>query len=664
MPKNLGLYNNTLSVPRKKDIDAVQDTVDMHDSDIQQLESDVNGLNTEVGAVKTALTSKQNKITGAASTVVDDNLTASRVVVSNGSGKIAASSTPDYMLDRINKEAYLTWGGRNISGGYGPIDAAMIPVLGANRLAFMPVNGVTYEYSRDGGTTWETYDTSDTNKTKLFCGTNDVAFVIGGQAETGVDKSNHLVRFIIDSSVAKVYTQLNKFAIYISTNGSSGCYCTIDCRTNANYTAGTDTWVTFANQVSVAGWPGWNIINTNNLTTYSNNDTQYRQVRFTFGCTSQNTTYGGLRILGISGFGGAGWRTPSNLAQYGTIYTYDSSQNVNFPAAVTATRFNGKVAASNVEGLDYPVDSVNGKTGAVTLSASDVGALPDDTVIPTVNDATLTIQKNGTSVGTFSANASSNKTVNITVPTNNNELTNGAGYITNSSLTPYAKTADIPTKTSDLINNSEFITSAQAPVQSVDGATGTVVLNDVKYTTQTLTDAQKTQARTNIGAGTSSFSGNYNDLSNKPTIPTVNNGVLTIQKNGTDVATFGANNSANVTANITVPTSKSDVGLGNVDNVKQYSASNPPPYPVTSVNGQTGAVTINVDLSTVLKLTGGTMQGVIDMGGYKITNVATPTNNTDAANKAYADAQKGVEVLTQSTQPTDQVSGDMWFQTT
>ena len=34
------------------------------------------------------------------------------------------------------------------------------------------------------------------------------------------------------------------------------------------------------------------------------------------------------------------------------------------------------------------------------------------------------------------------------------------------------------------------------------------------------------------------------------------------------------------------------VGLGNVDNVKQYSATNPPPYPVTSVNGKTGSVTI------------------------------------------------------------------------
>ena len=40
---------------------------------------------------------------------------------------------------------------------------------------------------------------------------------------------------------------------------------------------------------------------------------------------------------------------------------------------------------------------------------------------------------------------------------------------------------------------------------------------------------------------------------------------------------------------------KSDVGLGNVDNVKQYSATNPPPYPVTSVNGKTGAVKLTAE---------------------------------------------------------------------
>lgn len=47
----------------------------------------------------------------------------------------------------------------------------------------------------------------------------------------------------------------------------------------------------------------------------------------------------------------------------------------------------------------------------------------------------------------------------------------------------------------------------------------------ISYTEQTLNDTQKAQARQNIGAGTSNFSGSYNDLTNKPTIPDVSNKV-------------------------------------------------------------------------------------------------------------------------------------------
>lgn len=54
----------------------------------------------------------------------------------------------------------------------------------------------------------------------------------------------------------------------------------------------------------------------------------------------------------------------------------------------------------------------------------------------------------------------------------------------------------------------------------------------------------------------SAFSGNYNDLTNKPNI---NNGTLTIQKNGTNVQTFSANQGTNTTANITVPTKVSEL---------------------------------------------------------------------------------------------------------
>lgn len=68
------------------------------------------------------------------------------------------------------------------------------------------------------------------------------------------------------------------------------------------------------------------------------------------------------------------------------------------------------------------VNSVNGMTGVVTLKK-------------------LTIQKNGAQVGdTF--NGTTDEVINITVPTNNNQLTNGAGYITSAgSITGNAATA-------------------------------------------------------------------------------------------------------------------------------------------------------------------------------------------------------------------------------
>ena len=68
------------------------------------------------------------------------------------------------------------------------------------------------------------------------------------------------------------------------------------------------------------------------------------------------------------------------------------------------------------------------------------------------------------------------------------------------------------------------------------GYTWAAVVSDtedaVTYTAQTLTNAQKTQARANIGAGTSNFSGSYNDLSNKPNIPVATVIDTTLSKSG------------------------------------------------------------------------------------------------------------------------------------
>lgn len=51
----------------------------------------------------------------------------------------------------------------------------------------------------------------------------------------------------------------------------------------------------------------------------------------------------------------------------------------------------------------------------------------------------------------------------------------------------------------------------------------------------------------------------YSEITNTPTIPTVNDATLKIQRNGTDLDTFTANASQNKTINIVVPTTASDV---------------------------------------------------------------------------------------------------------
>lgn len=167
-------------------------------------------------------------------------------------------------------------------------------------------------------------------------------------------------------------------------------------------------------------------------------------------------------------------------------------------------------------------EKLNARTNIGAGTSSFSGSYNDLTnkpTITTVNNGTLTIQKNGTTVTTFTANQSGNSTANITISKSDVGLSNVGNF----------------------------------------KAVSTVA-------NQGLTEAEKANARTNIGAGSTSFSGDYNDLANKPTI---GNATLTIQKNGATVKTFGANATANVTCNLTL--SATDVGLGKVGNYKAVS---------------------------------------------------------------------------------------------
>lgn len=150
--------------------------------------------------------------------------------------------------------------------------------------------------------------------------------------------------------------------------------------------------------------------------------------------------------------------------------------------------------------------------------------------------------------------------------------------------------AKIPTKTSQLTNDSGYLTQHQDISGKLD-KTGDGSNVTVAFTAAT--------ARANIATGEklSVLFGKiakwFSDLGSLAFKSTVAKSDLAV-----DVQTsLGKADSALQSV------SKSDVGLSNVANERQYSPDNPPPYPVTSVNGKTGAVnvpSVNVPSTTSL----------------------------------------------------------------
>ena len=107
--KYVGTYNDPKDIVTKEKLDAVasrvstnEDNIAMAESDIDGLQTTVGTLQTNVGNIQTALTSKQDKVVGGASTITEDNLTASRALVSNSSGKVAVSNVTSTELGYLD----------------------------------------------------------------------------------------------------------------------------------------------------------------------------------------------------------------------------------------------------------------------------------------------------------------------------------------------------------------------------------------------------------------------------------------------------------------------------------------------------------------------------------------------------------------------------------
>ena len=300
----------------------------------------------------------------------------------------------------------------------------------------------------------------------------------------------------------------------------------------------------------------------------------------------------------------------------------------------------GKVAVSNVTSTELgyldgvtsnvqtqldkklekaPVTSVNSKTGAVQLNATDVGALPDTTIIPSktsqlTNDSGFITDKEFADKVSKSGDTMTGK---LTVPQvetgdGNSNFFQCRKFRGEGNADTYYHAIDFGYKNHDQVDFHEyggiwnFYRNQSGKVNggvlcgriTSNGWEGRAILkNNSTSDTTPLTENSNVIATTAFVHGLVDNVKHYS-ANNPPPYP------VTSVNGQTGAVTL----------------SKGDVGLGNVDNVKQYSVSNPPPYPVTSVNGHTGAITVH-EVPTVTTSDNGKFLRVVN-GAWAAVEIA------------------------------------------
>ena len=160
--------------------------------------------------------------------------------------------------------------------------------------------------------------------------------------------------------------------------------------------------------------------------------------------------------------------------------------------------------------------------------------------------------------------------------------------------------ADIPTKTSELTNNSNFVVDAS--YVHTDNNFTTAYKNAVDANSAKVSNVQADwNATTGLAVilnkptfATVAISGSYNDLSNKPTIPTVDYPVTDVKVNGTSVV-------SNKIASITVPaavTESTVAGWGFTKNDGTITGVKTTAGAHTTIDISSGKVSFNVPTKT------------------------------------------------------------------
>ena len=154
-------------------------------------------------------------------------------------------------------------------------------------------------------------------------------------------------------------------------------------------------------------------------------------------------------------------------------------------------------------------DDIQNKPNFATVATS--GSYNDLLNQPSINDGSLTIKRNNELLGTFTANSNADTDINITVPTKTSELTNNSGFIT---------TLPIATTTSTGV------------VQVGDGLE--IDTNGLLKTKMVSTSMISNSAVTTIKVADKAITKNKIDWNN--IINNGSNGEYLLTKNGTDIS--------------------------------------------------------------------------------------------------------------------------------
>lgn len=254
----------------------------------------------------------------------------------NGYELRAVNKNQFAIADHAHPTSEIYGGNVNYSGYAGPIESAHIDVLRANRLAFLPASGVKVEYSVDGGTTWVDYGANDAQKASLFAMRMGSAASFYTGKHTKADECTTKDQLRVTVTPVDRYASVNMLYLWVSVAGTSA---TVNI--SRSTIGAKETFTDVRTDVPISGWSGPNEIRFSGGT-FGGGSTQTSNAyayRFTF--KNKADGKGSVSVMDIRMYGPSAWGVPNSMMEKDHIYNWDANQNVQFPAQVTAKKFNG-----------------------------------------------------------------------------------------------------------------------------------------------------------------------------------------------------------------------------------------------------------------------------------------------------------------------------------